>query len=287
MRKYKPFRRFTLIELLVVIAIIAILAAMLLPALGKVKDTGTRTLCSNNLKQYFMALNAYANDHGGLILPHIMTGVPTPKGPATLKITWDLVTYYNKYFTDSRSPSTGKRTLQGLVCPWYDEKRIFSDRHEFDSLCTPGVYFRVPRYNGDTSATYAVPYSELGKYNFNRVKRASSKIFIRENIGGFGQFNSAIPGHCLTDARKSNLSWDHWRPNHRNTTAATNHMHYASAQQLYYDLKKGRHGGKISIIWLDGHLTVKSGKELQKDANAEYKNASLPHSAYKFDYYDE
>ena len=43
MRKYKPFRRFTLIELLVVIAIIAILAAMLLPALGKVRDTGTRT----------------------------------------------------------------------------------------------------------------------------------------------------------------------------------------------------------------------------------------------------
>lgn len=65
MRKYKPFRRFTLIELLVVIAIIAILAAMLLPALGKVKDTGTRTLCSNNLKQYFMVLYSYANDHGG------------------------------------------------------------------------------------------------------------------------------------------------------------------------------------------------------------------------------
>ena len=287
MRKYKPFRRFTLIELLVVIAIIAILAAMLLPALGKVRDTGTRTLCSNNLKQYFMVLYSYANDHGGLILPHKAV-IPNGKGGYTSwNGTWVLATYYNKQFTDSRLPSSKKRSLLGLVCPWYDEKRIYSDAHEYDSLCTPGVYFRIPRYVYIGDSQCSISYSELGKYNFNRVKRASSKIFIRENIGGFGQFNSAIPGHCLTDARKSNFSWDHWRPNNRNTTAATNHMHYASAQQLYYDLKKDRHGGKISIIWLDGHLTVKSGKELQKDANAEYNKPDLPHSAYKFDYYDE
>jgi prepilin-type N-terminal cleavage/methylation domain-containing protein len=54
---------FTLIELLVVIAIIAILAAVLLPALGRGKETGRRTSCAGNLHQLVLATALYANDH--------------------------------------------------------------------------------------------------------------------------------------------------------------------------------------------------------------------------------
>ncbi|MEX0744843.1 MAG: DUF1559 domain-containing protein [Phycisphaeraceae bacterium] len=54
---------FTLIELLVVISIIALLIALLLPALGKARETVRMVSCSTQLRQQGIAMAVYVNDY--------------------------------------------------------------------------------------------------------------------------------------------------------------------------------------------------------------------------------
>src|ERR1051325_4822763 len=87
---HRPHRArvaFTLIELLVVIAIIAILAAMLLPALSKVKDKGRQAACMSHMKQLGMVFSMYGDDFNG----YILTGYIG----ASAGWTWEIL-FYNK-----------------------------------------------------------------------------------------------------------------------------------------------------------------------------------------------
>ena len=68
-------RAFTLVELLTVIGIIAVLAALLLPVLGRTKESARATVCLSNLHQIGIALQIYVQENNNK-LP-VMRDVPT------------------------------------------------------------------------------------------------------------------------------------------------------------------------------------------------------------------
>ena len=73
--KCKSQKAFTLIELLVVISIIAVLMAILMPALGKVRENARRTICSTRLKDIGMAFQIYRQTYNGHLPPsHKLAG---------------------------------------------------------------------------------------------------------------------------------------------------------------------------------------------------------------------
>jgi prepilin-type N-terminal cleavage/methylation domain-containing protein len=67
------FLGFTLIELLVVITIICILAAIIMPAISKVKAAANQTQCLSNLRQIGAGIGLYAGDHDGYLPGPIWT----------------------------------------------------------------------------------------------------------------------------------------------------------------------------------------------------------------------
>ena len=62
----QPCRGFTLIELMVVMAIIAMMTAMMLPAIGLVKDSAKITSCSSRLRQMHVCFENYLGLNDGM-----------------------------------------------------------------------------------------------------------------------------------------------------------------------------------------------------------------------------
>jgi len=103
---------FTLIELLTVIAIIGVLAAILIPVVGKIRESARAAQCVSNLRSIGQAVFTYAGDNRD-----------TLPGPC--------YSLAGRYANFSKTPTT----LGGFIGPYLNE--IAQDKRYMDVLTCP------------------------------------------------------------------------------------------------------------------------------------------------------
>lgn len=73
-RAQQRSRAFTIADVLVSLAVVAILIALMMPAMGTVREAARKLVCSSNLRQIGIGIVLYADSHRDRLPPSIMSG---------------------------------------------------------------------------------------------------------------------------------------------------------------------------------------------------------------------
>lgn len=184
---------FTLIELLTVIAIIGILASILIPVVGRVRESAKVAVCQSNLRQLGIAVHMYAEDNEDDVPPNIASD--------TLQKSTEMGTYVadgrslgrlvGEQFGGRSGQASYIDTPELLYCPSLREEVYAS---------APAQYIR-PELLSKDNQIFRSGYIWIYQFNNSRANDSINREPTRPYVYDFGwrgnQFRSelSIPSH--------------------------------------------------------------------------------------------
>ncbi|VTS02121.1 Uncharacterized protein OS=Pirellula staleyi (strain ATCC 27377 / DSM 6068 / ICPB 4128) GN=Psta_0603 PE=4 SV=1: N_methyl_2: SBP_bac_10 [Gemmata massiliana] len=178
----RPRRAFTLIELLVVIAIIAILIGLLLPAVQKVREAAARMSCSNNLKQFGLALHNYASANDSK-LP--ASRINSPSGASKWRSWTPIALAYVE------QDNVGK--LWDNTIKWNTGTNLTTSQTQFKLFkCPSAPDSRLP----------SPSYGALGFGDYGSVNAIRRRFYTANNIPNFPVAGTAVDDEAIGALQK-------------------------------------------------------------------------------------
>ncbi len=214
-------RGFTLIELLVVIAIIGVLAALLLPAVQKIREASNRIKCINNLKQIGLALLMY-HDHARQFPPTTTADLNTP-GAA-----WPhLILPYIE-----QQPNTSIKTaVATFLCPADDRTHSQEGYGLIYYLAVTAS--STDQWDDWNKSTDGVMYRRMHFTDGTRTEMVYENASARLSEITDGASYTLLVGERPPSPYAENQQFGEWRYEHLDSTlGVANHLHGFSTDNL-------------------------------------------------------
>jgi prepilin-type N-terminal cleavage/methylation domain-containing protein/prepilin-type processing-associated H-X9-DG protein len=270
-------RGFTLVEVLVVIGIIGVLMSFLLPTLSKARQQAITVRCANNLRQFGIAWQMYANTQQSLCVP---ARLPRINGPTSIYDLGEGEEYRPRWYE-----------LLGAQLKHFATRT--PNRLEDDSwTISDGLFLcpAVPEWNNSRNYAYGYNYQFLGNARFKPdgsyikypvktsvVRAAAQTVMAADSMGTAAGKPRARRTGYYADGTKDIFAQGNkgWALDPPRLTAQSD---YADPQRRAPENRSGpdpRHQRKANAVFCDGHVELLAPQDLGYVVNADESLAAL------------